>query len=198
VTVSTVGSYGEKGTAGFVGYPYLYGETVTDHLKNIVESILECRHNVLAEYNPDIFISKATPQKYIFILPVGVTSDLKKLGFTQESLREYIYEKTSVPYEKLTPEEIRSVRKKIELSIKGVGMFCNRIPPDRIQVFQEGLKPGGKVPILITPKDLHFIVAGFPAVPGPITRVSYQRAIYKWDAHQTKLIRGATLTKSGR
>jgi hypothetical protein len=77
-------------------------------------------------------------------------------------------------------------------------LFADMIPPDRLAVFQEALKPGGKIPVLISPKDIHIIVAGTGSgVPGSVVWFSYIKAVYKWTSHQTKLIRGATLTKAG-
>jgi hypothetical protein len=102
-----------------------------------------------------------------------------------------------VPYEELGPKEIQSIQGRIEISIAGEGLVGGRIPPDRIPVFQEALKPGGKVPVVISPEDIHLCVVGYP-VGGQIVQMSYHRAPYKWSSHQTKLIRGATLTKAGR
>ena len=122
---------------------------------------------------------------------------LQDIGFTtQESLRNYIYEHTSVPYEELSPEEIKNIKDRIAGSKAGDMILSDTIPPDIIPVFEEALKPGGKVPVLITPKDIHVIVAG--GKPGSPLGLSYIRAPYKWTSHQTKRIRGATLTKAGR
>jgi len=52
------------------------------------------------------------------------------------------------------------------------------------------LKPGGKVP-MVNPNDIHLVVAG--SVPGYSFGMRYFHT-----AHQTKLIKGAALTKSGR
>jgi hypothetical protein len=77
-------------------------------------------------------------------------------------------------------------------------LFADMIPSDRLSMFQETLKPGGKIPVLITPKDIHIIVAGTASgVPGSVVWFSYIKAVYKWTSHQTKLIRGATLTEAG-
>jgi hypothetical protein len=58
-------------------------------------------------------------------------------------------------------------------------------------VFKEALKPGGKVPVLVSPKDIHILVAG--GIPGYAFGMSYFRM-----SHVTKAIHGATLTKTGR
>jgi hypothetical protein len=88
---------------------------------------------------------------------------------------------------------------RIQGSIDNDMLFADMIPKDRLAVFQEALKPGGKIPLLISPKDIHVLVAGTGSgVPGSVVWFSYIKAVYKWTSHQTKLIRGATLTKEGR
>ena len=100
--------------------------------------------------------------------------ELHKLGFTQERLANYIYERTSVPYEEFGPDETRSLQERIKGSIEGDMLFADMIPQDRLTVFQEGLKPGRKIPVLISPKDIHIIVAGTASgVPGTVVWFSY-------------------------
>ena len=189
VTVSTIGNYAKYAvtTLGSVGM------AAEMQLNEVIKSILE-RREALALYKPGVFDPYALPAKYIFLIPPELAQSYQKQGFTRESLREYIYQKTSVPYEELSPKEIQSIQGKIKISIAGEGLVGGRIPPDRIPVFQEALKPGGKVPMVITPEDIQLFVVGYP-VGGQIVQMSYHRAPYKWNSHQTKLIRGATLTK---
>jgi len=193
VTVSTIGGYGAYAvtTLGAVGM------TAEMQLNEMIKSILDRREAVLAQYRPGVADPYALPCKYLFLIPPELAQNYQKQGFTRESLREYIYKKTSVPYEELSPKEIQSIKGRIDISIAGEGLVGGRIPPDRISVFQEALKPGGKVPIVVTPDDIHLFVVGYP-VGGQIIQMSYHRAPYKWNSHQTKLIRGATLTKAGR
>ena len=113
-------------------------------------------------------------------------------------MRSFIYSSTSVPYQELTPDEIVGIQKRIDQSLANAGILADRIPPERIPFFQQSLKPGGRVPILITPDDLHFVVAGGVEAGISITDWSYMRAPYAWGSHQTVKVRGATLTKSGR
>ena len=120
------------------------------------------------------------------------------MGYTQESLRNYIYEATSVAFEELSPDEREGIRKRIDQSLANAGILADRIPPARIPLFQQGLKPGGKVPILVAPGDLHLVVAGGIEAGISITGWSYMRAPYTWGSHQTIKIKGATLTQSGR
>jgi hypothetical protein len=133
--------------------------------------------------------------KHIIVLHPEMAMGLKRLGFTRESLRQYIYETTSVPYENLKQEEIRGIREFIEASIAGGIRLAFMLPQDRIPVFKEALKPGGKVPVIVSPEDIHILVAG--GIPGNTLGLKFQRALYKWSSHKTKLIRGATLTKAG-
>jgi hypothetical protein len=171
--------------------------TAEAQLKLVIKSINESREAVFARYRPGVADPSAYMRKYIFLIPPQLAQNYQKQGFTRESLREYIYEKTSVPYEELGPEEIKGIQERIRISIAGEGLPGGRIPPDRIPVFQEALKPGGKVPVVITPQDIHLFVVGYP-VGGQIIQMAYLRAPYKWSSHQTKLMRGATLTKAGR
>ncbi len=193
MTVSTIGGYGAYAvtTLGSVGM------TAEMQLNEVIKSILDRREAVLAQYRPGVTSPYTLPCKYIFLIPPELAQSYQKQGFTRESLQEYIYKKTSVPYEDLSSKEIQSIQGKIRISIAGEGLASDRIPPDRIPVFQEALKPGGKVPIVVTPEDIQLFVVGYP-VGGQIVQMSYHRAPYKWSSHQTKLIRGATLTKAGR
>ena len=194
VTVSTVGSYYGYGLSMIGSFQ---GETGELALRDIVKTILSSRDAVFAQYKPEVLNPGAIPNKYVLLIPPELASGLKRLGFTRESLQDYIYDKTSVPYEELSPEEIKGIQAKIKLSIAGEGSPSQRIPPGRIPVFQEALKPGGKVPVLITLEDIQLVVVGYPT-GGSLFALAYHRAPYKWGAHETKLIRGATLTKAGR
>lgn len=70
------------------------------------------------------------------------------------------------------------------------------IPADRVLVFKKALKPGGKLPLLDRPEDLRIVVVG--GIPGYTFSMSYFReGLYAPTSDQTKLIRGATLTKAG-
>ena len=193
VSVDTIGGYGAYAvtTLGSVGM------TAEKQLNEMIKSILSRREAVFVHYKPGVADPYALPCKYVFLIPPELAKSYQKQGFTREGLREYIYQKTSVPYEELGPKEIKSIKERIEISIEGKGLVGGRIPPDRIPAFQEALKPGGKVPIVITPEDIHLFVVGYP-VGGQIVQMSYHRAPYKWSSHQTKPIRGSTLTKAGR
>ncbi len=174
------------------------GNTVEAKLNRIVQSILARRNMVFARYDPNRAVPACHPPKFIFMVSPEAAAELNKLGYSQEKLRSFIYSSTSVPYEELSPDEIEGIQKRIDQSLANAGLLADRIPPDRIPFFQQNLKPGGHVPILITPDDLHFVVAGGVEAGVSITDWSYMRAPYAWGSHQTVKVKGATLTKSGR
>ncbi|UCG65638.1 MAG: hypothetical protein JSW12_00845 [Deltaproteobacteria bacterium] len=172
------------------------GATAKELLDKVTKSILASRSSVFSLYKPGIANPRAHPSKYVFMVSPEAAEDLAALGYTQESLRNFVYEATSVRFEQLSPDEVSCIRSRIEQSIAGRGIFADRLPSDRIPVWQQGLRPGGKVPILVTPEDLHFVVVG--AQGKSITGWSYIRAPYTWSSHHTVKIEGATLTKAGR
>ena len=92
-----------------------------------------------------------------------------------------------VPYEELDEAAVNG--------IKG-GIRNGVVPPGRAPVFQDALKPGGKVPVLITPQSLHVFVAG--GNPGAAFSLHYLRIPpYNALGVMTRKITGATLTKAG-
>ena len=109
-------------------------------------------------------------------------------GHTRESLQTLLYERTSIPYEGLTPGEIASIQPRID---------SGEIPKDRVGVFLDALRPRGKLPLLDRPEDIRIVVAG--GIPGYSFSMYYFReGLYAPTSDQTKKIRGATLTKAGR
>jgi len=193
VTVSTVGSYGKWGLTSYGGGA-VAAWTSESILNNIVEDIGSDR-SAFARYKRGVADYESVLHKHIIVLHPEMAMGMKRIGFTRESLRQYIYEATSVPYENLKQEEIRGIREFIDASITGGIRLAFMLPQDRIPVFKETLKPGGKVPVIVSPEDIHIFVAG--GIPGNTLGFKFQRALYKWSSHKTKLIRGATLTKAG-
>jgi len=125
---------------------------------------------------------------HMIILFPELVAELKKMGFDQKGLQDEIYKRTSVPYEELNEHERKSIQTAMELGV---------IPADRKDVFTAALKPGGKVPVLIAPEDLHFFAAG--GAPGCAFSFNYYRIPpYNRSALMTKRITGATLTKAGK
>ncbi len=124
---------------------------------------------------------------HMIILFPELVAEFKKMGFDQKSLQDEIYKRTSVPYEDLNENERKSIQTGIELGV---------IPADRKTVFEAALKPGGKVPVLISPENLHFFVAG--GAPGCAFSFNYYRIPpYNHTALMTRLVSGATLTRAG-
>ncbi|HXQ26325.1 MAG TPA: UGSC family (seleno)protein [Candidatus Acidoferrales bacterium] len=123
-------------------------------------------------------------QTYVLVLIPDCAVDLANAGYTRKSLQAYLYEKSRLPFEKLSPATVKLTH---EATADG------RISPEHAQVFLDNLKPGGRVPIVQSPDDFHIFVAG--GSPGYDLLFTYPGP--NW-AHQTKKISGATLTKAGK
>ena len=128
-------------------------------------------------------------RKYFIIFNPEVAQELQsRLGYTRESLQEYLFETASIPYKDLSEQDIAAVKRAIDIGY---------IPADRVARFRAGLQPGGTVPMLSRPGDVHIIVAG--GIPGYTMMMTYfLDGIYKPVAHISKLVSGAMLTKAGR
>jgi hypothetical protein len=112
---------------------------------------------------------------------------LDRQNHTRASLQKLIYERATIPYENLTPAEIASIQPRID---------SGEIPKDRVSVFLDALKPGGRLPMLDRPEDIRIVVAG--GIPGYSFGMNYWReGLYAPTSDQTKRIKGATLTKAG-
>jgi hypothetical protein len=92
-----------------------------------------------------------------------------------------------VPFEELSEKDVAGIRGGIRMGV---------VPADRAAVFEAALKPGGQVPVLVTPESLHFFVAG--GDPGAAFSLNYLRIPpYNKLGVMTRKISGATLTKAG-
>ena len=128
------------------------------------------------------------PMKYILFFEPALAMELDRQGQTRASLQKMLYERATIPYEKLTPAEIANIQPRID---------SGEIPKDRVQVFKDALKPGGRLPILDRPEDIRIIVVG--GIPGYSFGMNYWReGLYAPTSDQTKKITGATLTQAGR
>jgi hypothetical protein len=193
VTVSTIGSY-EGGMTIYGG-----GAVASWSPKSILDKIIKdisSDRKMFALFKRGVANPAAHPRKHIIMLHPECAIELQRLGYTRESLQKYFYDRTSVPYEELSPEEVHGIQERIETSVKGGSIMADILPSDRIPVFEEGLKPGGKVPVVVSPGDIPIIVGG--GIPGYAFGISYIKAPYAPTSHQTKLVRGASLTKAGR
>jgi hypothetical protein len=183
VTLDVVGSYGAGGGAVTYGGGAVALVPVESILNSITAQITRARST-----RTTLLGRTLSYTRYVIVFNPEVAQELQsRLGYTRESLRDYLYARSSVAFEDLRPAEIELVRKAIE---------SGEIPKDRASVFQAGLKPGGKIPMLLRPEDLNIIVAG--GIPGyTIVMSGYQTGIYQPLAHITKPVLGATLTKAG-
>jgi hypothetical protein len=191
VTVSTVTSGGGTGIR-------IYGGGVVEPwdaksvLNDIVKEVADDRHT-FAQYKLGVANPAAHLRKHIIVIHPELAVMLQRIGYnSKRSLRDYIYESTRVPYEELSGQEIQGLNDRINTKPPDMDIFYahDAIPKDRLPVIKESLKQGGKVPV-VNPEDIHIIVSG--SIPGYSFGMSYFRT-----AHKTKVIGGATLTKSGR
>jgi hypothetical protein len=154
-------------------------------LENIVRMMLGARRGMATWKRGS---SNPGPMKYILFFEPTLAMELDKQGHTRESLQKLIYERASIPNERLTPAEIANIQPRID---------SGEIPADRVPVFKAALKPGGRLPLLDRPEDIRIVVAG--GIPGYSFGMSFWReGLYAPTSDQTKLVRGATLTKAGR
>ena len=124
-------------------------------------------------------------QRHLIILNPEIAQEMKsRLGLSREGLIRQLYDQSGIPYEKLTESDISRIRN---------GIKSGSLPKDR----EAALKPGGMLPVLYSPEDLHVIVAG--GTPGySMTMIGYRRGLMMDNqrlVHNTKLIRGVTLTR---
>jgi hypothetical protein len=178
VTVSTVGSF--NGGINIYGGGSNDPWTTRSILQKIIDDISKDRV-IFASYKPGLGLASSHPRKHIVVLNPELANALHQEGFSRQSLRDYLIDTTSVSYEKLSPEEIDTIHRRMETKFDAF-MPINIIPPDRIKVFENGLKPGSKVPVVIRPEDISIVVAG--GIPGYSFGMSYLR-----NSHQTRLIR---------
>ncbi|HEY95987.1 MAG TPA: hypothetical protein G4O15_13735 [Dehalococcoidia bacterium] len=129
--------------------------------------------------------------KHVLVICPELAIVLKRNGFeTKQSLRDYLYENTKVPYEEITNREMQRIEESINLKPGGLYYYERAADKSFVPKIKEALKPGGKVP-MVNPDDIHIVVAG--SVPGYSFGMRYFHT-----AHQTKQIKGAALTKSGK
>jgi hypothetical protein len=155
-------------------------------IKKIIDTVLAKRGTVLGTYNPLVANPACHPPKYVFLVSPEMAADFKAMGYTQETLREYIFEQTRIPYEQLSEKEKQNVQARIQQTLEGKGILADQIPSYALPVFQAALQSGGKVPILYSPKSLHFVVAG--GAGKSVAGWSYYDHIYSWWSNKTSRI----------
>ncbi len=192
VTVSTVTSVGAGMAMKLLGGGVVEPWDVNAVLKDIVMDVAEDR-GTFAQYKLGVANPMAHLRKHIIVVHPELAVMLHRRGFkTKQSLRDYIYENTMVPFEELSEDEIRGLNDRMNTRRPDMDIFYahDAIPAERLPVLKEALKPGGKVPV-VNPEDIHIIVSG--SIPGYSFGMAYFRT-----AHKTKPITGAAFTKSGR
>jgi hypothetical protein len=178
VTLSTVGGAG-------IGMN-IYGGGVVEPwdarevLRRMVDEVAADR-SIFAAYKLGVANYFAHFRKHIMVIHPELAIMLQRIGFkTKRSLRDHLYESTMVPYEKLSAEEIQGIKDRMNTRPGGMFFVNDAIAESQLLLFREGLKPGGKVPV-VDPEDIHIVVSG--SIPGYSFGMSYLR----W-AHKTKLI----------
>jgi hypothetical protein len=192
VTVSTVTSVGAGLAMKLYGGGVVEPWDVNVVLNDIVNDIAADR-GTFAQYKVGVANPFAHLRKHIIVMHPELAVMLHRRGFkSKQSVRDYIYESTKVPYEELTERELQGIHDRMNTKPSDIDIFFahDAIPEKRLPVITESLKPGGKVPV-INPEDIHIVVSG--SIPGYSFGLAYFRT-----AHKTKLITGAALTTSGR
>jgi hypothetical protein len=183
VTVSTVTSGGGIGMriyGGGVVEPWDTKSVLNDIVKDIAND-----RNTFGQYKLGVANPAAHLRKHIIVIHPEFAIMLQRIGFnSKQSLRDYLYESTKVPYEELSEKEIKGIHDRINTKAPDMDIFYphDAIPEKRVPVILESLRPGGKVPV-VNPEDIHIIVSG--SIPGYSFGMSYFRT-----AHKTKLIKG--------
>lgn len=192
VTVSTVTSVGAGMAMKIFGGGVVEPWDAKAVLNEIVKDVAGDR-GTFARYKVGVANPAAHLRKHIIVVHPELAVMLQRHGHkSKQSLRDYIYESTKVPFEELTEQELQGIRARMNTKPSDIDIFFahDAIPEDRLPVIKESLKPGGRVPV-VNPEDIHIVVSG--STPGYSFGMSYFRT-----AHKTKLITGAALTKYGR
>ena len=121
-------------------------------------------------------------KNYIVAMDPGLARGLHKLGYKKSDIKLWLYEKARIPYSDFTEREKRALK---------IAIADGKISPQVVS--NDQLKEGGTIPVVGSPDKIHIVVAG--GMPGYTGVWCYPGPNY---GHQTKLIRGATLTKAGR
>lgn len=193
---SPTDSYVTVSTVSPRGMMTIRGNSGQDIVDAIIKRIRGLRPGMFSGYRPGVANVPQIFSKFVYLITPDAAADLAAHGYTQESLRQHIFDATSVPYADLSKEEIAEIKKRLQMSRDKLGLITDWVPPGRIADWEAGLKPGGKVPLLSSPDDIRFVVAGGGGIAA--TGWFYWRSIYTWSSNNSVKIHGATLTKAGR
>jgi hypothetical protein len=147
VTISVTGGYGSGGTNVYGGgaVALVPPEQIVDR---IIADIGAIRGRVMEGPNGARSNFGNSHRKHFVIMNPEVAQELNsRLGYTRDSLQQYIYDRSSVAFEDLHAAEIASVQRAID---------SGYISADQVEAFKAGLKPGGKVPTMLRPSDAYF------------------------------------------
>ena len=142
VTVAPARSNGSPSATTVFGGGAVEPWTPQIILDNIVDAIARGRSGLTVW---KLGSAMPSPRRQNLFLHPDLAIELNRLGYTRKSLAEYLFWRASVPYEELTPAEKQS----LEASRMGDS------PRKCVATFKEGLKPGGRVPMLNSPEDCH-------------------------------------------
>ena len=190
VTVATIGGSRDRYGGSIMTW------TAEEILGRIVENLLSVGRRAFGGWGSKgvgaIPGSGGGPTRHIIVLFPAVAAELHKLGFkNQRAVQDEIYRRAAVRYEELSPADIKSIQ-----TAMGPG-YEHVIPADRRRVFEDALRPGGMVPVQVSPGDIPIFVAG--GAPGDAFGFNYMMLPpYKPTGMLTKLVTGATLTKAGK
>jgi len=131
---------------------------------------------------------RSSYRKYFLVVNPEIAQELnERFGYTREGLQEKLFETASIRYEDLRERDIAAVQAAIDTGY---------IPVAYRDQVQQQLEPGGQVPMMSSPQDVHIMVAG--GMPGYTMLMSYfNEGVYKPVAHISKRIGDATLTDAG-
>lgn len=121
-------------------------------------------------------------KNYILAMDPGLARNLSKLGYTKAEIKRWLFENARIPYSDFSEREKRALK---------LAIGDGRIHPHVLS--NEQLKESGMIPLVSSPDFIHIVVVG--GMPGYTGVWCYPGPNY---GHQTKLIRGATLTQAGR
>jgi hypothetical protein len=189
VTVSVI--------SGAVGsYSGNTGEAI---LQSMVDAVKTAGRRSFSLFKAGTANPSAHPTKHVALLYPGKARQLEELGYDSVGeIRDYIYNQTLIPYEDLTEAEIAGIQARIQVSKDKSSIMADRLPDDIITLWENNLKPGGKIPCLIVKDDWSLFIVGTTEGYGSAMNFTYMRAPYNWTSQQTKKITGATLTTAGK
>ena len=152
VTVATI--YGRGPLQHFYG-GMIMTWTADGVLDNMINDLIQTSRRMLGMWGTKgvgaFPGSGGGPHNHMIILFPELAAEYQKVGYDQVKLQNEIYRRVTVPYEDLGPEEVKSIQNGLELGV---------IPGERKAVFTAALHPGKRVPLLVSPEDLHLFVAG--------------------------------------